>query len=127
MDIVYLDYRKAFNSVDHVGRPKKCAQCEPPLPALGNEQDSQGGSSVHCSINSVSPATPAMCSSRAAASASNRMCETAAYQLAPLFHTQHYVPFVSWNEQPFFKTTGTIVIIYGITSFFYEFCIAHVC
>jgi len=61
--------------------------------------------------------SPAMCSSSAAASASNGMRETAAYQLAPLFHTQHYVPFVRWNEQPFLKTTGTIVIIYYITSF----------
>jgi len=34
------------------------------------------------------------------------MCETAAYQLAPLFHTQHYVPFVRWNDQPFLKTMG---------------------
>ena len=46
------------------------------------------------------------------ASASDGMCETAAYQLAPLFHTQHYGPFVRWNEWPFLKTTGTIVIIY---------------
>ena len=48
-----------------------------PLSVLGNEQDSQGGSSAHCSVNT--PATPAMCSSRAAASASNGMCEIAAY------------------------------------------------
>ena len=82
---------------------------------------------MHCSVNSVSPTTPAMCSSRAAASASNGMCETTAYQLAPLFHTQHYVPLVRWSEQPFLKTTGTFVIIYCITPFFNEFCIAHLC
>jgi len=58
-----------------------------------------------------------MFSSSAAASASNGMCETATYQLAPLFHMQQYVAFVSWNEQPFLKTTGTIVINYYITSF----------
>jgi len=65
-----------------------------------------------------------MCSSNAAASASNGMCETAAYQLALLFHMQHYVPFVRWNEQPFLKTTGTIVINWHcyITSFLWILC-----
>ena len=59
----------------------------PLLPALGNEQDHKVVVRVraHWSANSVSPATPAMCSSSAAASASNGMCETAAYQLAPFY------------------------------------------
>jgi len=103
------------------GHPKKCAQCmqctqcKPLLPTVGNEQDHKVV--AHCArieASYISPATPAVCSSSAAASASSRMCdcETTAYQLAPLFHTQHYVPFVRWNEQPFLKTTGSIVIIY---------------
>jgi len=87
------------------GRPKKCAQCvqcEPPLPALGNEQDSQGGSSAHCSVNSVSPTIPAICSSRAVASASNRMCETAAYQLVNSTQLNVYSPIR--------KTRDTVII-----------------
>ena len=32
-------YRIWFRLPVPNGRPKKCAQCEPPLPALGNEQD----------------------------------------------------------------------------------------